>query len=91
MSNHHIETYHLEEASPNKMTGKDKTPRKRAANSRSKSKTKVSKKDRKPPPEVAARKHDMDSNLGSSFESDHDKGRDKSLEQAQTSIAFIIN
>ena len=49
MSNHHIETYHLEEASPNKMTKKDKIPKKRAANSRSKSKTKVSKKDRKSP------------------------------------------
>ena len=35
------------------MTEKDKIPKKRAANSRSKSKTKVSKKDRKFPPALA--------------------------------------
>ena len=50
MSNHAIDAYHVREAFPNKMTEKDKIPRKRAANERSKSKPKVPKKDRKSPP-----------------------------------------
>ena len=88
MSNHHIEAYHGEEAFPNKMTEKDKIPKKKAASERSKSKPKVPKKDMKSPPEAAARKRNMDSDFDSDYESDHDKGRDNSLEEAQKGAHF---
>jgi len=90
VSNHAIEdAYFMETEPPNKMTKKDKIPRKRADNSRSKGKPKVPKKDRKSLPEPAVRKRDMDSSdLSTDFKSDHDKGWDKSLEQAQKYVAF---
>jgi len=52
VSNHAIEeAYFMETESPNKMTKKDKIPRKRAVNNHSKGKPKVPKKDRKSPPQ----------------------------------------
>ena len=81
MSNRHIEAYHVEEAFPNKMTKKDTIPKKTTV--KGKSTHKVAKKNRKPPPELVARKRNMDSDLGSEFDDDDNPGRDKELEEAQ--------
>jgi hypothetical protein len=78
MSSHHIGAYHVEEALPNKMTEKDKIPRK----PKGQSSHKLTKKDRKSPPENVARKRNMDSPLGSEFEG-KDPNRDNIFEGAQ--------
>ena len=73
----------MEEALPNrKMTVKDKIPRK----PKGQSSHKLTKKDRKSPPETIARKRNMDSNQGSDFEDDDDPNGDKELEEAQSGI-----
>ena len=74
MSNYAIEAYHVEEALPNKMTSKDKIPKK--TTDKGKSTHKFNKKNRKSPPETIARKRNMDSDHGSEFEDD-DPNRDK--------------
>ena len=79
MSSHHIGAYHVEEALPNKMTEKDKIPRK----PKGQSSHKLTKKDRKSPTENVARKRNMDSPLGSEFEDDNDQCGDNDLEEAQ--------
>ena len=71
----------MEEDFPHKMTEKDKIPKKKAASGRSK--TKVPKKNRKPPPEATAHKRNMSSDFGTDYNSDEDKGRDGILERAQ--------
>jgi hypothetical protein len=81
MNSHHIGAYHVEEALPNKMTEKDKMPKKTTVTG--KSTHKVAKKNRKPPPENVARKRNMDSPLGSEFEDDDDQYGDNVLEEAQ--------
>jgi hypothetical protein len=64
----------MEVTLPKKMTSKDKIPRKPTDNIQGKSNHKVTRKDRKPPPEAAARKRNMDSDLGSEYESGDDPG-----------------
>ena len=76
----------MEEESPNKMMDSDKIPEKNAASRRSN--TKVSKKDRKSPPEAAVQVRNMSSDDGSEYGSDGDKGRDRNLERAQQNAPF---
>ena len=73
----------MEETMPNKMTPKDKIPRKPIAKAKGNSNREVTKKDRKSPPEFVAHKRNMDSPLGSDFEDDGDEFSDKDLEEAQ--------
>ena len=60
----------MEEELPNKMTEKDKIPKKTTVNIQGKSNHKVAKKDRKSPPEIIACKRNKDSDLDSEFEDD---------------------
>ena len=91
--NSHIPAYHLEEATPKKVPTKVPTkmppkmkpgeniPRKSVA--KSNDKRKVSKTDKKSPPETVARKRNMDSPFSSDCSDDSGEFGDKDMEKAQ--------